>query len=371
MPADAEGFCYPAIDESCCISCGLCAKVCPYTKEDSSQGEPLAVYAVKHKNELVRENSSSGGLFTALSDEILAHNGVICGAAYDKNMVVTHHFVTDKTGRDAMRGSKYVQSNLGNAFSTVKSQLESGKTLFFTGTPCQVDGLNHYLSLSNTDTARLLTCDVICHGTPSPMLFAEYLHLLETKSRSKVINYYFREKSTGWHNSSERPVFANPNVSYDVFLTRAYRALFNSCNSMRPSCHSCRYSSLKRCSDITIGDFWGIEKSDPCFDDNRGVSLCLINTEKGRDMLASVAGSLFIHQSSTLSCMQHNLQMPTPPSPKRAAFWRDHKKRGLEYVLKKYAGYGIRGNIRFYVVAIARRMGIVPLLKNILHKIAH
>ena len=297
MREDEEGFLYPMVDSSLCIDCNLCKKICPelHSKE---RREPLNVYAAKHKNEQVRLASSSGGIFTLLAERIIDENGVVFGARFNSNWNVIHDYTETKKGLTAFRGSKYVQSYMGNCYQKVKFFLQQGRKVMFTGTPCQIAGLKNYL---RKDYDNLLTVDVVCHGVPSPKVWRIYLneiarkggknsvlfHPISEKQEIKSIN--FRSKSTGWKKYSFALTLSettadgekNTVLLSSIFTENPYMNAFLSNLSLRPSCYDCPAKSGKSGSDITIADFWGIEEVLPEFDDDKGISLILSYTEKG------------------------------------------------------------------------------------------
>lgn len=367
MNADEEGFLYPVINENLCIKCDLCKQICPFHDNYRVNGnyDHPQVYAAKHRNNEVRMNSSSGGVFTAISDYILGVDGIIYGAAFDKNFIVRHQKAETAEERNKFRGSKYVQSNLTGVFGEIKNELKKGRTVLFTGTPCQNAGLRSYLGESYDN---LFLCDLVCHGTPSPLIFESYIKYCEKKNKSSIKQYYFRFKGNGWHSHTEKAVYANGKEDSTSLLSQSYKVLFYSHVALRPACHNCKFCNFSRPSDITIGDFWGIEKSMPGFDDNIGISLVLINSPKGNYLFHNISKDVYYRESNTRDCLQHNLHAPSPVSPKRDKFWQDYKKRGFEYVLKKYAGHGFVGHLKKLIVKIMKKIGLLHYLKWIFRR---
>jgi coenzyme F420-reducing hydrogenase beta subunit len=365
MVADEEGFLYPSINQELCIECDLCKKVCPFSDNYRTSGnydQPL-VYAAIHKDDNVRMNSSSGGMFTAISDYILDIDGVIYGAAFDESFVVRHQKAGTVEERNKFRGSKYVQSNLIGVFEDIKNELKKGRHVLFTGTPCQNAGLGSYL---NKNYDNLYLCDIVCHGTPSPLIFEDYIQYCERKNKSRIKEYYCRHKGNGWHSHTEMAVYANGKKDSTSLLSQIYKALFYSHMVLRPACHNCKFCNFSRPSDITIGDFWGIEKSMPDFDDNTGVSLVLTNSTKGQELFERISKNLYYRESNTTDCLQHNLHTPSQPSPRRDKFWQDYKNKGFEYVLKKYAGYGFVGQSKKAAAKVLNKLGLLHVAKRIL-----
>ncbi len=339
MIQDEEGFLYPEIDEGKCIHCGLCRKICPFHGgyDRSDNFETPLVYAVKHADEKVREASTSGGMFTALSDFVLAKKGIVYGAAFSKPDFKVHHIRAETvTERDRMRGSKYVQSEIGMVFPEIKSELEKGRDVLFTGTPCQVAGLKAYLG--DTQYEKLILCDLVCHGTPSPLIWNEYVVLLQQKRGKKLTDFKFRDKSLGWHNQLSCAYFQDGVIEYGTPLLHGFLKIFFQHVALRPSCHNCPFTNIERTGDITIADFWGVEKQKPEFDDDRGVSLLLVNTKKGNSIIEQIKQRLIMQPSSIEECVgpQVHLKRPAEPSPKRDVFWNDFNNKGMDFVLKKY-----------------------------------
>lgn len=281
---DEKGFLYTNVDLGKCINCHLCEKVCGFVKEDRSAFETKKAYSLIHKDKDVLLNSTSGGAFTALSDVILAYGGVVFGAAMDEKFDVSHVEATDKETRDKMRGSLYVQSNIGTSYSKVKKYLEKGRCVLFIGTPCQVGGLMAYLK---KPYENLIGVEFLCHGVPNNDFFKEHIKYLERKYSGKAKRYTFRSKKFAWWTHGIEEVTFSDGRSKATKAVQAYNSFFHSNISLRPSCHNCSYRRMERSADITIADFWGIEKITG--KRNRtGVSLLLGNTEKGTAFIESI-----------------------------------------------------------------------------------
>lgn len=279
MNDDKEGFLYPEVEESSCVNCGLCEKVCPFVNQ-TDEARPLEVYAVKHPDDAVRMNSSSGGVFTLLAEQVIDEGGVVFGARFNDEWDVIHDYAETKDGLMSFRGSKYVQSNVADSYKQVEAFLKADRKVMFVGTPCQVAGLKKYLRL---EYEKLLTVDFICHGVPSPKVWKRYL---QEKVAFKGIDdpivtaISFRNKSTGWKKYSLSLNVSdgkNHHVYSSVFTDNEYMRAFLSDLSIRPSCYNCPAKSGKSGSDVTIGDFWGIEKILPELDDDKGLSIVLLN----------------------------------------------------------------------------------------------
>jgi coenzyme F420-reducing hydrogenase beta subunit len=364
MVADSEGFNYPIIDDTKCIECGICQKVCPfhnaYDTEDNFE-IPLA-YAVKHKDDSIRISSSSGGMFTALSNYILNKNGVIYGVAFDDDFRVSHQKAETTSERDKFKGSKYVQSSLGDIFLDLKIELEKGKYVLFTGTPCQTAGLKAYLR--NKKYNKLIVCDLVCLGTFSPLIWYDYKSLLVKKKKAHLQYINFRDKTNGWHKSRTRIYFENGLTIYNSPLVEIFDSLFFQHMALRPSCHACVFKNLNRPSDITMADFWGIERINPVFDDNKGISLVLINTQKGEAIFENIKENLLYLSSNINECRQRTLMQADAEPPQRNIFWQDYYCHGFEYVAKKYTSYGLINKIKRNVLKpLLSNLGLLHLFK--------
>jgi coenzyme F420-reducing hydrogenase beta subunit len=362
MEADEKGFLYPSIDSKLCIECGLCIKVCPIRNSDSKENslEP-DVYAAKHKSDEVRMNSSSGGMFTAISDYVIDSGGVVYGAAFDEDFKVCHICAVTKYERDQFRGSKYVQSDLDCCFQEIKEKLENGISVLFSGTPCQVEGLNKYLR--GVEISQLMTVDNVCHGTPSPKIFTQYLDKIKSQYNSNIKWINFRYKLLGWRSQAINISLENGQEYISTASEDPFYRLFLPNIILRDSCYQCIFTNVHRPSDITLGDFWGIEESLPDFEDEKGVSLVLVNTEKGRKIFNNLTGVLDIRKSDLQSCLQPNLKGPSVASPKMEQFWIEYQKYGFEYALSKY---GIMSNGKQIIKKILMHLGLFDEFKKII-----
>ena len=365
MESDQEGFLYPLIDQNLCIDCGRCKEVCAFQNgyDTLKNLKPPKVYAAKHKKENIRMSSTSGGVFTAISDHVLENSGVVFGVAFDENMNAVHRMAKTSDERDMFKGSKYVQSDLKNVYPEIKQLISKGVQVLFTGTPCQTAGLKRFLS--NDNTGNLILCDIVCYGTPSPLLWREHIKHLEKKENCKIIDYYCRHKVKGWHAHNEMVIYKNGKEDYESILSQKHKNLFHSHNILRPACHNCKYTNLERPSDITIADFWGIEKHMPEFDDNKGVSLLLVNTSTGQKLLENIKQNLILKESNTQDCLQPQLNEPSKPSHDRSKFWKDYETRGYEYVVKKYAGYNMKNISKMKLRRVLDSMGLLTLIKRL------
>lgn len=336
MREDELGFLYPAIDESRCTDCGLCARVCAFHDEydHSDRFDVPIVYGIRLRNLDEMARSQSGGAFFVLSEHTLKSRGVVYGAGFSDHFKVVHKRATTAAARDELRLSKYVQSDMRGIFPQVKRDLSEGKEVLFCGTPCQVAGLKAYLGKRRY--ATLLTVDLVCHCVPAPKIWQEYLFWLERRYKSKIERAYFRNKAAGWTSSIEQYVFSDGRV----VDRRTFGNLFYAHYTVRESCANCPFTNLKRVGDVTIGDFWGWEKHHTQFADNKGVSLLLINSEKGAQQFESIKSRISYVLSNTEECLQPQLQGPIRLHPDRDAFVRDFVDSGFEYVGRRYGDMG-------------------------------
>ncbi len=366
MISDEEGFLYPQINQKLCTDCNLCREICAFSNgcDTSTNLNTPDIYAVKHKDDGVRMTSTSGGFFTAISDYILDKGGLVAGVAFDENMNAVHQIAITKKERDKFKGSKYVQSHLGDIYIEIRNHLEQQKFVLFTGTPCQNAGLKNYLIGFNT--RRLYLCDIVCYGTPSPLLWNEHIKHLEGFEKSKIVQYQCRSKIKGWHEHCEMVTYENGKRDYKSIFSQKHKVLFYSRNILRPSCHQCKYTNLQRVSDITMADFWGIQNCMPDFDDNKGVSLVLVNTTKGQELFGNIKGELIYRESNVKDCLQPHLQYPVKRSAQREQFWNDYHSKGYEYIVKKYAGHNLKSMVKMFMKGLLSRIGILNIVRKLL-----
>lgn len=252
--------------------------------------------------------------------------------------------------------------DLKEIFKDIMEELKKGRQVLFTGTPCQNAGLSAYL---HKNYENLYLCDLVCHGVPSPLLWKEYVSFIENRTRSRLVSYSFRYKEIGWRGYNVYAKFKNEHSIVNTSDVLAYMDIFGRDLALRPSCYQCKFTNVNRPSDITIADYWGIEKSMADFDDNMGVSLVLVNSPKGMDLFQNTSRQINYRESNIKDCLQYNLQNPTKPSPKREQFWRDYCSKDFEYVLKKYTGYGVKGRIKRFVRKGLEIFGLWTFVKKI------
>lgn len=329
LSLDEEGFIYPKVDISSCINCHLCEKVCPIINCDSILPaiNPKQSLAVKNRNDNVRINSSSGGVFISLAKHIIDNGGVVFGAVFDDEFGVKHTNGKSLSEISPMMRSKYVQSRIGNSFSEAESFLKQGKTVLFTGTPCQIAGLHTYLGKVYPN---LFTVDIVCHGVPGPGVWKRYLN--DILQGSKVSSISFREKNGfSWSHYGLKIATTDQILYKDYASNNAYMRAFLSDNSLRPSCYSCKHKRRSG-ADITLGDFWGIKNVLPEFADETGISMMVINTDKGSLLFKALQDleTKEVDTSILINCNRSFGQSSTIPLSRRR-FFRLMKNKSLNF----------------------------------------
>lgn len=372
MIPDALGFLYPKVDLDKCVNCKLCEMVCAFNdnyETPEAMDKPVA-YGCIIKDDTERARSQSGGAFAALSSAVLDLNGIVYGAGFLDKYHVGHKRATNREERDEFRQSKYVQSDVNDCFRYVKADLKNGLTVLFSGTACQIAGLKSYLKLSRVDAQNLFTIDIICHGVPSPGFWKDYLLFKEKEHKQPFRFFNFRDKSiAGWRAHVESFIWEDGTKTSSREYTRIfYLSLMN-----RKSCSNCHFTNLHHPSDITIADFWGVEKQDDKFgSDNKGTSLILINTPKGNELFQRVEKKFDCIVAKQDAFMQPNMMHPTYEHPDRVYFENVYAKKGFEYVFKKYRTPPKMEIVSNYIKALKnylKEKGFAFVLKKILKKI--
>ena len=327
MRADGEGFLYPEADADVCIRCGACVRVCPVLHPYEVR-LPMKVFASRCADGEVRMQSSSGGVFTVLAQEVVRRGGVVFGARYDGCWQVVHTWADTLEGIARFRGAKYVQSIIGDTYRRARTFLRQGRWVLFTGTPCQIAGLKHFL---HRDYDTLLTADVVCHGVPSPRVWQVYLDAINPR-HEPITALTMRDKSRGWSRyrmeiRTEGHCLYSGRASRNVF-SRGFLADFY----LRPSCHACPAKQGRSGSDLTLGDFWGIGGVCPSMDDDRGVSLVVIHSEKGMNFCLPLG--VCQKEVAYNDAVRSNpaLERSAPLTRYRAEFWARFPKEGMRAV---------------------------------------
>ena len=292
MKEDEEGFLYPNIDKAKCIHCNKCKEVCP-NRNIENRNTRTQTFVGYYKDDEVRKQSSSGGIFSAIAEWILQQKGVVFGAAFDENFEVHHIAVETKEELIKLRGSKYVQSRLENTFLEAKEYLEKKRKVLFTGTACQIAGLKNYLS---AEYENLYTVDVLCHGAPSPKIWRMYLDDKKEQYQASINKVEFRNKDDGWKNFSINIAFSNMERFYTHHNKEKFMRMFLDNLDLRPSCYSCVFKEIPRISDVTIGDSWGVENYMPDMDDDKGTSVILVHSSNGEKIFREIRKKLIVSE---------------------------------------------------------------------------
>ncbi|CDD36625.1 4Fe-4S ferredoxin iron-sulfur binding domain-containing protein [Clostridium sp. CAG:356] len=361
--SNKEGFLEYKIDKEKCINCGLCIKKCPQLNEIKKENFNTEYYAAHSKSEEVILKSTSGGMFTILANAIAqANEYAIFGCFFDEKMVAKHGYVNDIKDLDKFKGSKYIQSDTQNIFQKVKEQLEEGKVVLFTGTPCQIAGLRKFLENKNYD--NLYTIDIICHGVPSPLLFKKYKEYLEQENNAKLIKYEFRNKSKKTWELCYYYYFDNGKHKSNVCSMDSYYSNFIDGTTYRECCYECKYAKKDRISDITIGDFWGIQNEHPNNYNKYGNSAIIVNTKKGKELFEKIKNDINFEKSSfeKISKYNKNLKQPTVRKNIRDNIYNEIKEKNYEQIVKE--------NMKFKISAITIIKAYFPRkLKDTIKKI--
>lgn len=327
MVENNEGFWYPSVDENNCIECGLCLKKCPMENTEFHRSVPQKVWALRNKNDADIMRSASGGAADSAAKTVLQMGGVVYGATYDEHLAVSHIEVTNEAEKEKLQSSKYVQSDPKDTYTKARQRLAGGKTVLFTGTPCQIAGLYAFLG---SDHENLYTIDLICHGVPSPKFFKKYLEYQNKKMAGRVIYFNFRSKDKrGW--GTQYLLKTKTKTKTKILSLDRYGKHFMDGDCYRESCYQCAYANTSRVGDLTVGDFWGISKSHPNFNSTKGVSSVFVNTEKGQKLFEMMSPLAEVEETTLEEGMvkQHNLVQPSIRPTTRDTFYKGIDEYGF------------------------------------------
>ena len=334
MEEDGEGFKYPKANAELCINCGLCERVCPILHHQTNCNTPTAYAAINIDDE-IRANSSSGGIYYLLAKHVILNGGVVFGAKFDANFKVVHGYAQTIEEAKAFMGSKYTQSDMGDNYLYAKEYLDAGKTVLFTGTPCQIAGLKAFL---RHEYENLICQDIICHGVPSPKVWEKYLNIHETKASATTRKAFFRSKTYGWKAFSMRLEFTNGKEFEEIHRTDLFMQGFLKNLCLRPSCYHCSFKSKSRSADITLADFWGIQHVMPEMDDDKGTSLVVVHSQKGKQLFEAIKRNLKYKPVDLDLAIQYNPSMikSVTERPEREKFITEIQKKRFDKVVNKY-----------------------------------
>lgn len=346
-----EGFKEPDIDLDKCIKCGKCEKNCSIN--NIQKQIPIVIYAAKYTNLDILKQSSSGGVFYALGLSVLEEGGLVYGTAFTESFEPEFMCAHNLDEMHKLMGSKYVQSYIEGCYIDIKREADSGINMLITGTPCQINAIKKFLS---KDYQNILFVDIVCHGVPSPQIWRDYLAYFKQKKcilkDTQIESLNFRDKQLGWKKS-----FASCKIDNKKVSIQEYMMLYGEASIIRKSCYHCPFSTKERISDLTIGDFWGIENIDSnCFFEYEGTSMIMINTEKGRRGFEKIKDKIDYKEFDIHIPLQQNLQRPTERPKRREDFWKLYNEKGFEKVINRYGGAGLYGKIRKMLGKVKRKI---------------
>lgn len=350
MVPDEEGFLYPELQAELCVNCDACTEVCSFQKdyERADGAIPSEYYAVVHQSDKVQKKSRSGGVFYAMATEILSRGGIVYGVALDAELNARTLRIDHEAALTTLQGSKYVQSDKGDSYSLAKEDLLCGRPVLFSGTACEISGLLSYLRAEKVPTDRLYTCDLVCHGAPSPKVWQDNLDHIAKRLGGRPDTADFRDKCFGW-----APHIESYQKDGKVVFANRYTSVFYADVALRPSCSECHFCNYDRCADLTLADFWGIERTGLPIDPSRGVSCLMVHTERGKELMEQAKTALTVYPVQKEQTEQPNLKRPSPASAQRSAFWQDYQAHGYLAAAKRV--YGPKERLKLVYNVVMRR----------------
>lgn len=351
---DKKGFLHPNINRDLCINCGQCINRClANSNQRKIDNDCPIAFAYKNPNKEILKHSTSGGAFSTIAKVVLDNNGIVFGASLTEDNIIKHISISNDSDLHLLRKSKYVQSDITNSLLEVKEYLSCDKEVLFSGTPCQIDALYKYLN--GTDISKLITVDILCHGVMSPRFWKEYVMLIEDEINSQLLDYDFRSNNAGWSHPLSLAKFSNGKRIQNRKSIDSYLKIYYANLAFRDTCYACQYSKKNRIADITLGDFWHIERLIPEYKDEEGTSLVIINTTKGKNMFLNeiVAGNSKKVDYNLVN--QQSLSHPTKRKANVDMFWNDYYTNGIKYIINKYGKVSTKQHIKNKILLMINR----------------
>lgn len=371
MQTNEEGFLYPVVDSTLCVECGLCEKACPGLMPATAEVNDPKVFLVQHKDDRIRYQSTSGGGFTAIAEEVIKRKGVVFGAALTNGFHVKHIAVDSIEGLARFRNSKYVQSEIGDCYKTAKEYLQKGTWLCFSGTPCQINGLYKFLG---KEYDNLITVDVVCKSVPSPMVFAKYIEFKQG-IEGNLSDVVFRDKKRGFlyctmaHYKTSDDCKVGNSIYRRGSESDEWLRLFLSGKISRRSCSTCPYQTDHRVGDFSLGDIW--ETGYASLDDNKGTTLLHVWSEKGKQFLASIEDNIRCEEYPFEKSRGANRNVYTKILPNREQLFSDARVLSGEAFFAKYAPNSLKIRIKQYGRYLIWRLHLHNMIRHVKHLVIH
>lgn len=356
MHKDEEGFEYPKIDFDKCIKCGLCEKTCPILNKQKTEKytDKPSIFAAWSLDEEIRFNSTSGGIFSELAKAILEKKGYVCGAKYNEENMIEHTIIDKVEDLEKIRQSKYAQSSIGTIYLKIKELLEKDNIVLFCGTPCECAGLSNFLG---KNYEKLYICDFVCRGSNSPKVYKKFLEYLEQKYKSKIKRVWFKNKKYGWNRFSTKIEFENgKEYLKDRYSDLYIRGYIEENLYMRPCCSDCKFKRFPRGADITLGDFWGIKLKNKEMDVEKGTSLVMLNSEKGKELFEEIKPKIYFEQKTLEEALEKNpsiIQTATK-SVNRDEFMKQIDDVRIDKLIRKYCKNNVITRIKVKIKNILK-----------------
>ena len=371
MQPNHEGFLHPAVDAEKCVKCGACEKACPGLKAARNENTQPQAFVVQHKDDGVRYQSTSGGAFTAIAEEVIRRGGVVFGAVMTEDLTVKHDFVSDSEELSKFRNSKYVQSEIGVCYSVAKKFLNEGRWVCFSGTPCQINGLYKYL---DKDYDNLIAVDVVCKSVPSPLVFKKYVEYKRSKE-GNLTDVVFRDKKRGFLYCTMAHYLSHEDrkVARDIYRRGSesdeWLRLFLSGKISRRSCMTCPFQTARRVGDFTLGDIW--ETGNTKLDDNKGTTLVHVWTKKGTVLLESIKRNVRLDSYPIEKSRGLERTNSLTVQPNRNKVFLDANSLSADAFFAKYAPYTMKIRMKNVSRYLLWGLGLQNFVRHIKHGIIH